>query len=162
MTIQRFAEVYRLKLKPAPRAYKPGPQPDRSHVPGARGWITEAPGGLLKVFIATHRVQNVLTEARQLGMVNQGRGDSELVLWLDPERRAQVDFATRTIRARKRRIVVVTPELRERLARIRKAPSVPFLGKSSLIGARFSSADPKDGLDIEPGDKPAAVAPSVP
>ena len=127
MDIKTFAETYHLKVHGLSRSPRPGCQPDRPYVPGKRGWITEAQGGLLKAFVTGRRIGHILEQARRLGIANQGRGDSELMLWFDPDDRQQARLTLRTIKARKRRTVPVTPELRDRLARMREARRIPVL-----------------------------------
>jgi hypothetical protein len=62
-------------------------------------------------------------------MVNQGRGDTELMLWFDPDDLQQVDFVVGKVRPRKRRTVEVTPEMRDHLARIRQARRIPVFAQ---------------------------------
>lgn len=131
MNLTDFAECHGLRVINERRTIKTSqildgrPKPDQENIPGKRGWIVGAEGGLLNLFVATRRVEAVLAEAKKLQIKIQGRGEAELWFWFDPANEQQADFAIRTIRARRRRCVKVTPELRERLAAIRQARRMP-------------------------------------
>jgi len=125
MNIETFASNHHLRLKRPPKEYEPGPHPDRPHIPGRRGWITESAGSM-KLFVQTKRVGDTLRQAAKLGMQPQGRGDQELMLWFDPANPEQAEFALQTIKAYRKRSVVVTPELLARLEAARASRTMPF------------------------------------
>jgi len=125
MDIECFAGDHHLRLKRPPKAYEPGPHPDCRHIPGRRGWITESAGSM-KLFVRTYRVEDTLRQAEKLGMEPQGRGDHELMLWFDPSDPEQANFAIQTVKAYRKRSVVVTPEIRARLEAARAARTMPF------------------------------------
>jgi hypothetical protein len=79
-SLQDFAEKHGLKVKQPLKVYAPGPHPDTVHVPGKRGWIRACDDGQMKLFVASRYVSKILLEAKALGMENQGRGDTELML----------------------------------------------------------------------------------
>ena len=122
MNIECFARDHHLRLKRPPKAYEPGPHPDGRHIPGRRGWITESASSM-KLFVRTNRVGDTLRQAEKLGMEPQGRGNHELMLWFDPSDPEQANFAIQTVKAYRKRSVVVTPEI---LARLEAARRMPF------------------------------------
>jgi hypothetical protein len=77
----------------------------------------------MKLFVQTKRVGDTLRQAAKLGMQPQGRGDQELMLWFDPE---QAEFALQTIKAYRKRSVIVTLELLARLEAARASRTMPF------------------------------------
>jgi hypothetical protein len=125
MNIETFASDHHLRLKGAPKGYEPGPHPDRPYIPGRRGWITENAGSM-KLFVQTKRVGDTLRQAAKLGMQPQGRGDHELMLWFDASDSEQANFALQTIKAYRKRSVVVTPEMLARLEAARAVRRMPF------------------------------------
>ncbi len=125
MDIETFASNHHLRLKGAPKGYEPGPHPDRPHIPGRRGWITESAGSM-KLFVQTRRVGDTLRQAAKLGMQPQGRGDQELMLRFDPTDPEQAKFALQTVKAYRKRSVVVTPEMLARLEAARAVRRMPF------------------------------------
>jgi hypothetical protein len=125
MNIECFARDHHLRLNQTPKGYKPGPHPDCHNVPGRRGWITESASSM-KLFVRTSRVEDTLRQAKKLGMEPQGRGDHELMLWFDPSDPKQANFAIHTVKAYRKRSVVVTPEMLARLEAARASRRMPF------------------------------------
>ena len=62
----------------------------------------------------------------KLGMQPQGRGDQELMLRFDPADPEQAKFALQTVKAYRKRSVVVTPEMLARLEAARAVRRMPF------------------------------------
>lgn len=125
MNIENFASDHHLRLKRPPKEYEPGPHPDYPYIPGRRGWITES-AGRMKLFVQTRRVGDTLRQAAKLGIQPQGRGDHELMLWFDPSDPEQAKFALQTVKAYRKRSVVVTPEMLARLEATRAMRRMPF------------------------------------
>jgi hypothetical protein len=124
MDIETFASNHHLRLKGAPKGYEPGPHPDRPHIPGRRGWITESAGSM-KLFVQTRRVGDTPRQGAKLGMEPQGRGDQELMLRFDPTDPEQAKFGLQTVKAYRKRSVVVTPEMLARLEAARAVRRMP-------------------------------------
>jgi hypothetical protein len=80
----------------------------------------------MKLFVRTNRVGDTLRQAAKLGMEPQGRGDYELMLWFDPSDPEQADFAIQTVKAYRKRSVVVTSEMLARLEAARESRRMPF------------------------------------
>jgi hypothetical protein len=80
----------------------------------------------MKLFVRTNRVGDTLRQAEKLGMEPQGRGDHELMLWFDPSNPDQANFAIQTVKAYRKRSVVVTPEILARLEAARASRRMPF------------------------------------
>ena len=125
MNIETFASNHHLRLKRPPKEYEPGPHPDRPHIPGRRGWITESAGSM-KLFVQTKRVGDTLRQAAKLGMQPQGRGDQELMLRFTPGDPEQAKFALQIVKAYRKRSVAVTPEMLARLEAARAMRRMPF------------------------------------
>lgn len=100
------------------------PKPDCEHIPGRRGWITEA-GSAFDVFVKGHRIESIVVEAKDLGMEVAAKGDQELALYFDPENREQARFAIRLIKARRKAQRTVTPEMLANLQKARQARGMP-------------------------------------
>jgi hypothetical protein len=83
----------------------------------------------MKLFVRTNRVGDTLRQAEKLGMEPQGRGDQELMLWFDPSDPEQAEFAIQTVKAYRKRIVALTPELLARLEAARASRRMPFPGE---------------------------------
>lgn len=134
--LKKFAAQYRLKVRQPTRHLSAGPQPDMPHIPGKHGWIRALDSGNLRlVFIGSihncFRFHRLLREAKEAGMVLQGRGDYELMATFDPENDAQVKLALWAIQARRRRISSRPPSLaqieaRKQFSQARRMP-VPEL-----------------------------------
>ena len=80
----------------------------------------------MKLFVQTRRVRDTLRRAVKLGTTPQGRGDHELMLWFDPSQREQANFAIQSVKAYRKRRVVVTPEMLARLEAALAARTMPF------------------------------------
>ena len=80
----------------------------------------------MKLFVRTNRVGDTLQQAEKLGMEPQGRGDHELMLWFDPSDPEQAKFAIQTVKAYRKRSVVVTSEMLVRLEAARASRRMPF------------------------------------
>jgi hypothetical protein len=132
MNISGFAKAYRLRTIGDRKAIKAAmvpdgnPKPDSEHIPGKRGWITDA-GTVLSAFIKTHRAADMVFKAQRIGMELAARGDTEIGLYFDPHDPAQADFAIRAIKAKRKRQTKVTPEVLTRLKRAREAQGMPVL-----------------------------------
>jgi len=83
----------------------------------------------MKLFVRTNRVGDTLRQAEKLGMEPQGRGDQELMLWFDLSDPEQAEFAIQTVKAYRKRIVALTPELLARLEAARASRRMPFPGE---------------------------------
>lgn len=125
MNIESFARDHHLRLKLPPKGYEPVSHPDRPYIPERRGWITEDAGSM-KLFVQTKRVGDTLRQANKMGMEPQGRGDHELMLRFDPADPEQANFALQTVKAYRKRSVVVTPEMLARLEAVRAARTMPI------------------------------------
>jgi len=72
-------------------------------------------------------------------MQPQGRGDQELMLRFDPADPEQAKFALQTVKAYRKRSVVVTPEMLARLEAARAVRRMPFparnLYQEEAVGA---------------------------
>jgi hypothetical protein len=80
----------------------------------------------MKLFVQTKRVGDTLRQAAELGMEPQGWGDHELMLRFDPSDLEQARFAIQTVKAYRKRKVVVTPEMLARLEAARAMRGIPF------------------------------------
>lgn len=142
MTLETFARDHRLRLKRPSRDYQSGPHSDRPFIPGKRGWIMASDqGNEWSVFLiakSTGHIVTALREGRKLGMTPQGRGDTELKFWFDPGNQKQVGFALKTILGRKKRRVVVTPEMRTRLAAIGFPRRMPVLEQRDTVQSIYT------------------------
>ena len=78
----------------------------------------------MKLFVTGHYADNILKEAKKLGMENRGHRRHELMLWLDPADPKQVDFALKRVAAGRKRSVEVTQEMLDRLAKVRRASTM--------------------------------------
>jgi hypothetical protein len=152
MNIETFASDHHLRLKRPLKGCEPGPHPDRPYVPGRRGWITGSTGSM-KFFVQTKRVGDTLQQAERLGMEPQGRGDHELMLRFDPSDHEQARFALQTVKAYRKRSVVVSPAMLVRLEAAREARLMPFPAQKFYQEGGLDNASPVN-LGI---GQPAAV-----
>lgn len=127
-----FAKAYGLRVVSERQALKEAlildgwPRPDTEHIPGRRGWITNA-GVSMSAFVFSKRASALMARAEALGMKRAACGDREIGLYFDPTDPAQADFAIRAIRAWRKRRVRVTPEFLARLKAAREARTVPLV-----------------------------------
>src|SRR5262252_2413027 len=89
MTIAEFAKTYGLRIVSERVAVKRAlvldgnPKPDTEHIPGARGWITDAGKGRLRVFFKTRYPGSFISDGKGAGMAMECRGDTELAMFFD-------------------------------------------------------------------------------
>lgn len=130
MNIKEFSKSHGFRLGSERRAIREAmvldgrPKPDTEHIPGKRGWITDA-GTALDAFVFTKCASSVIARASELGLTVAAHGDREIRLHFNPSDPAQAEFAISAIKGKRRRRLRVTPELLARLRATREARRMP-------------------------------------